>query len=334
MSDYQFNEPPFDTAALQASLQDSAPIWVRESARSNHASMLGDICERRLVYRRTRGDEATDMPAYTRGLLDTGNLLAPIALRILNDFGQTQAPRWRILEQERRPYDPQFVKANIGCKVDGIRHVVSTEGRERPCNVVEVKTMDPNIHGRVKVLADLDLWHWTAKYPDQLMLGMLGCELVERPGWLILVNKGNLHDMKVLEVPFDFGRAERLLRRAERIESHIKAGTLPDPINRPAICQSCEFLTICCPILQGDPDALPERLDDEELRLMLATYTETQEARDAHERIGKELKGRLVPGKRLVVGGWLVDWKPHGKGWRMVVGGEKADDGLDDVIPL
>jgi len=37
MTAYQFNEPPFDTAALQAALQDSAPTWVRESARSDHA---------------------------------------------------------------------------------------------------------------------------------------------------------------------------------------------------------------------------------------------------------------------------------------------------------
>ncbi|MBA7561106.1 hypothetical protein ES708_02741 [subsurface metagenome] len=328
MLNYEFCESPFSTEALEGAIQDSAPTWTLEVAKSNHASTLGDACERRLVYRRTIGDQAVPMVAYTRGLLSTGKLLAPIVIDTLNRFGQKQSPAWRMLEQERRPHDPQFVKLNIGCQVDSIRHVVSAEGRERPCNVVEIKTSDSNIFSRIHTPDDLCLWPWAAKYSDQLMLGMLGCELVTHPGWLVMVNKGNLYDMKILEIPFDYQRAEQLLRRAERIERHVRGGTIPERINWPSICEKCEFVHLCNPVLEGDPDAMPERLDDEELAAMLATFRETQEARDAHERIGRELKGRLVPGQRLMVGGVLVDWRRHGKGWRMSVGGEaKEGDG-------
>jgi len=274
------------------------------------------------------------MVGYTRGLLETGKVIAPVVIdRILNPYGRKQAPRWAVLEQERKPHDPLFVKYNMSGKVDGIRHVESTEGRERPCNVVEVKTCDGNIFRQINELHDLDKWAWMAKYPDQVMLYMLGCELVDRPGWLVLVNKNNLWNVTVLEVPFDMERSERLLRRAARINFHVTAGTLPDQIARPDICGRCEFLHVCTPTLEGNPEAVPEPVDDAEVVALVRQYAETTQAARINATAKKTLRGRLVPGQRLNVDGHLVDWKRHGKGWQMnVIGPDDSDEDEDDNV--
>jgi len=306
-----------------AGIRRSASTRPAECNKSNYASKLGDICERRLVYWRTKGDRAIPPSDGLVGLWESAKLLTPIFLdRIFNPFGRKQTPAWEILEQERRPSDPLFLKLNIGLKVDGIRHVADATGRMRPYSIVEFKSMNGNLFGRIEDRDSLGMTYWAAKYPDQVLLGMLGCELPEHPGWLVIINRDCLYECKIIEIPFDMDRCERLLARAERINAHVTDGTLPRQICRPDICQNCPFLPICSPKLEADPEDAPLVMkpgEDDELHKLLADHVLLEGSRKEANAITKKLKGRLVPGQCLVSGPIVVNWKVHGKGWRMTV---------------
>ena len=312
-----------------AGVRASASIRAAECNKSNYASLLGDICERRLVYWRTHGDKAIPPSDGLRALFASAKLLTPIFLdRVFNPFGRKQTPAWEVLEQERRPSDPLFLKLRIGLKADGIRHVADAAGRMRPYNLVEFKSINGNLFSRIEDRDSLGMTYWTAKYPDQVLLGMLGCEITEHPAWLVIFNRDCIYECKIIEIPFDEDRCERLLSRSERINKHVEEGTLPRQICRPDICQNCAFLPVCSPKLEADPEDAPVIMkpgEDDELHKLLSDHVLLEDSRKEADAIKKKLKGRLVPGQTLVSGPIVVNWKVHGKGWRMNVQDTSAD---------
>lgn len=312
--------------AVAKAFGQSIPPRQPSKARSNHASSIGDICERRLVYARTRGNEANPFSPGLLGIFETGNTITPIVLENLNAFGRRQTPGWEILERERLIDDAQFAKWNIGCQLDGVRHVADTAGRLRPYNVVECKTINSNMFTRVEERDDLRATHWLAKSPDQLLIGMLGRNLTDNPGWIILINKENIFDLRIIEIPFDLDRCETLLKRAERINAHVATGTLPKQITRPDLCLQCPYVHICSPKLEADPYDDPRIITKaqegdfyEELNGLLENHLLLDEERREAATTKNKLKKILVPGQRLVCGDYEVAWKVHGRGWRMIV---------------
>jgi len=321
------------TEDIEDAILRSIPQRERENRENNWVSTLGDICERRLVYWRIMGDMALDPSAGLLGIFETGTVLAPIIIeRILNPFGRMQAPSWEILGRETKPHDPLFTKLAISGRVDGIRHVSNVKGRLRPYNVVELKSMGGSMFERLKTRADLGKWHWAAKYEDQVQLYMLGYNMVEHPAWLVVFNKANLWRMKIFEIPFDESRTDRLLARAERINVHVAARTLPRTIDRPDICANCPFLGHCAPKLKATPDDPPKIIkpeDDPDLAAMLDRYSRLEGPKKEAERISRKLADRLVKGQTIVCGDVVVRWKPHGKTWARIisrVGGEANHD--------
>jgi len=303
----------------------SAPTRPPAVAKSNHASTLGDVCERLLVLRRTRGHEAVPISPGLAGIFETGNLLTPIFLeRVFNPFGRKQAPAWEVREQERVPNDALYAKLNIGLRIDGVRHVSCMDGRWYPWNLTEFKTMNPNLFQGIRTLDDLHKGGYTAKYMDQVLLGMFACDLVEHPGWLVLINKSSLYECRIIEVPFDYGRVEQLLKRAERINGHVADKTLPAQPNTIGKCITCEMLPICNPRLVGDPGAAPKiwtKADDPdgEMQAALGDYMLLNETVAEYNHLKSKIRDRLIPGDNLIVGDLTVTWKVHGKGWRMIV---------------
>ena len=277
------------------------------------------------MLRRTKGDKAVPMSYGLAGIFETGNLLTPTFVeRVFNPFGRKQTPAWEIREQERVPNDALLAKVQIGLRIDGVRHVQGMDTRWYPWNLVEFKTMNPNTFQGIRKLEDLDKGGYTAKYSDQVLLGMFATDLVDNPGWLVLINKQSLYECRIIEVPFDYDRVERLLARAERINRHIANKTLPDQCRSIKKCTSCEMLPICNPRLVGDPDAMPHIFtpDDDptgDIERDLMDMIILAEDAKRYDKLKKAVRDVLIPGDNLIVGDISVIWKPHGKGWRMQV---------------
>jgi hypothetical protein len=111
--------------------------------------------------------------------------------------------------------------------------------------------------------------------------------------------------MKEIEMPLDYELGETLLKRAEEINKHLTAGTMPEPINNEMWCGNCAFAHICLPVQIGkevevDTSELSELLDRlEELKPVVKEYDEID------EQIKTIVEGR----EKILAGDWFVTGK-------------------------
>ena len=86
------------------------------------------------------------------------------------------------------------------------------------------------------------------------------------------------------------------------------------------------MLPICNPRLVGDPTIAPKILtpdDDPDgtIEADLGDYMILSQDATRFNQVKKKLRERLIPGDNLIVGDLVVNWKVHGKGWKMIVTG-------------
>src|SRR5262245_8005025 len=264
--------------ATERSLPDLLTPWVRYKASlykqhpvtGNRASQLGGDCERELVYLRTRWQEAAPPPLDLQILFQEGEkhereILIELQRAGIQVIEQQASLEWRAL------------------KITGhIDATVVWEGESIP---IDVKSMADHTWSSIfREGSRVYAWEevegaflrkpWLRKYLGQVTLYSLlkSCEL----GILLCVNKGT-GALAQVTVKLDYDYAESLLRRAERINAHVEAGTLPERIPfDEEVCPRCPFFALCLPDCQGkEPIAF---LEDETVERLLeerATYEES-----------------------------------------------------------
>ena len=270
---------------------------------TNRCSQLGDPCERRLFYHRTAWDRAVPISTGLAGIFETGNELEPLVERHLSEIGSRAKPRFRIVGQQQTTRDALFDAHKISGTVDGFLQV-QTDNQWRTVAVVDIKTANPMIFESLDGVDSLSNYPWMAKYRAQLMLYALAHDLE----WcvLVFVNKSNLWQFKTVVFPLDYGYAESLIRKADRINEAVENNEPPPKLNQPAECGRCEFAHICMPELVGSGTL--EISTDEELEELLLERESLQEANKRWNQIDGILKKRLVPGTDLAVGSFVIEW--------------------------
>lgn len=254
---------------------------------SNRASEMGHPCERYLVYLRTRGMERPLHDIGLQFIFDEGNLHEDAVLKDLREAGV------RIIEQQR---SFEWKKYQITGRVDG--KIQDDE------NIIPIE---------IKSFSD---WNWKAinsiedmfkskalymkKYPGQLML----YELMDNKelGIFILKNK-QTGLLKQINVPLDFSYAESLIQKAERVNAHIQADTLPDRIlYDDNISGVCPFSHICLP----DVEHKATLIDDPELEIKLDRRAELKSLKDEFDELDKEIKEKVKEKPEIVIGKWIL----------------------------
>lgn len=292
-----------------------------KAVSSNRASMLDDPCLRRLVYWRTCWQKAQPVSPELQGIFETGNTLEPLVGRILSEAGQMAQPAWRLIGEQTNIDDKLFSKYQITGHIDGLLQRwddgLNTSPLARCWETLgpaDIKTCSPHVFAGLNCYEDLKKYFWTRKWRGQLFLYALGLNYEDC--FLILVNKQNLYQIKLIHFPLDYEYAERLLQNAAIINGHVAAGTLPEKINQPDVCEECPFNHHCCPDLVGTGEGLEISSDAD----LIALLDERVVAEPAHKRfmeLDDELKGRLVPGKCVMAGDWTILWKQTATGqWR------------------
>jgi len=133
---------------------------------------------------------------------------------------------------------------------------------------------------------------------------MLGMEIEKAV--LILVNKTNLYQIKPIWFDLDYGYAETLIHKAELVNTHVKANTLPPKINQPDECSRCPFNHICMPDLAAGEGL--KLVDNAEIEELLQQRTELEPAKKEFDGVERQLKKLLVPGQDAIIGDYLVRW--------------------------
>jgi len=266
---------------------------------SNRASMLGDPCERKLVFWRTRWQEAKAHDGKMQILFEQGSRIEEQALEWLKKAGFT-------VTELQRPFSwPAY---NITGKVDA---KISKNGSGY--YPVEVKGLSPNNFNIINCWEDLfsdDLPVYMRKYATQLICYML----MDNKEWGLFypINKvtglPKENDIWIPLNDFVLDYAEKnIIQKAERINRHVAEGTVPPPIEYDEkICGNCEFLHICCPDMQFKG---AEILDLPELRNLLERREALIPFTEEYEAINSQIKEMIKGHSQVIVDRWVITVK-------------------------
>ena len=264
---------------------------------SNRASQLSDPCLRKLVYYRTRWQEAELHDVDLQKIFDEGNYQEQIVIRELAEAGIA-------LEQQQRPFE--WKEYQITGHIDGMLPVIIEGSNDFTTIPVEIKSMSPNIWRNMHSIKDLERYPWTAKYIGQVVLYMLMGNAEH--SLLILKNKtSGQFKMFVINLNDWLDLKEELLQKAEAINKHIKENTLPDFCDDPEHCLRCQFRHICLPDMKASPGV--NFIDKPELETKLKRLDEIKESVKEFNQLDKEVKEEIKEQENLCVGDYLISGK-------------------------
>jgi hypothetical protein len=313
----QIDQLATDLMAKQraARVAEHSKIW---EPLSTTATDLGYECERRIVYHRCYPKDAAPYGDELLSIFSEGDLHAKDVKRELGDLG------YELVEQEVRFSDKRLdLAGSIDAKI-----VVSggrdTHQQERiPLEIKSTAGTPPTDEVGLRESCN-GLFR---KYWAQMQAYLL---LTNSPFGMFLF-KDKLTGLWVcFTVELDYERAEKLLRRAERVRDRVRlivehdeskrVELLPDRIPDRSECGGCPWReTLCHP---ADAEVDPVLLAMEPgLLAQLEEREKVSASRDRYEALDKALKDRMKLTKfdKLVVGGangFLVEKKIQKNGTR------------------
>lgn len=253
---------------------------------SNRASDLGIPCVRYHVLNRTKWQERSLHNAALQLTFDIGNVMENAILRDIQDAG------FQVIEQQRAFSWPEYqITGHLDAKV-----VVNGEAIP-----IEIKTSSPYVFKSINTIHDLTngKYGYLRKYPAQLTLY---CLMGNHEKGIFLFKDKSSGAMKEIEMPLDYELGETLLKRAEEINKHVAAGTLPDPINEDMWCDSCPFTHICL----KDHIGKEVEIDTTELATMLDRLEELKPIKSEYDEIDKQVKELVEGREKILAGNWFV----------------------------
>lgn len=238
-------------------------------------SILSDIgeCDRQMVYSITNWQ---DKPAFDDDLLyrfEAGKDQELLLVRDLVGLGYEVIGAQEVIEIKNRNGDT-VGRGKIDGKIEYHRIKIP----------FEIKSMNPMVFDHIDTIEDFEKKPYLRKYIRQLTMYLYGNNIEEG----LLICTDCLGHWKFFVVTLDYGLAEQILQRLERVHEHIKAKTQPDRIEfRDEICGKCAFYQICLPDMIRTE---MEVLNDEDFLMNLEVREQTKESRAAYESADKKAK--------------------------------------------
>lgn len=265
----------------------------------NRASEAGHPCEKYLVFSRTRWQEKMLHEAHVEFIFEGGRIIEEMAVTDLKEAGFT------IVEQNRPYFWKEFqLSGHVDFKVLIGNALAGEKSFAYP---VEVKGLNQFDFDKLDSVEDFleSKKSWIKKYPSQLVLYMLmdniefGCFYLKRiPGF----------KPKQIWISLDYTFAEEILKKLERINKHVKEGTIPEGINNPEICQYCGFLHICLPEMVGKEIEIIDEVEiEEDIKWCEKHKTIKSEYEKRDKRWKQSLKGKekVLIGDYIIIGKWV-----------------------------
>lgn len=263
-----------------------------QPCHTTRASSLGHECERFLVYEQTQYEMRALHTPELQCIFDLGAELETYVLRKIEEMGVG------IYQRQRDYFDRRY---NLSGHMDVKLQV---PGIEKPV-LAEVKGLNPFTAGTIRSAEDIrdHKQAWVRKYYAQLQVYML-LDNTDM-GVFILMDKTS-GQLNFIDCQLDYSFAEELLRRAERVRDHVKAGTLPER-HVTGDCQRCPFLHVCKPnVSYGDG---VEFWDSAEMEAMLARRAELEVAAKEFAQLDKAIKEQAPKKPELLCGDFVLQGK-------------------------
>lgn len=264
----------------------------------NHASDLGWPCERQSVLKRLRPYDAALPSIALQGIFAFGQDYEHMLRQRL--WGAAGAGYRFRQEQERL----DWARYQITGTPEG---QISADDGET-WHLFEVKGLHPNYWNAITTWRDFLKTPLYSRYVAQGQMYLLLWNRGNRANQdrlLFIIGRKGSYDLKWLWMPLDEDLAETYLQKAERINAHVAANTLPDRITDRSVCGLCDFAGTCLPNQDYGPGAEfvadPDLIADLEQRAKLAPLAREYDAVD--RRIKARVEGRTL----VIAGSWALE---------------------------
>lgn len=278
-------------------------IKILPAAQNTRASSIGHECMRFLVYERHEKFASLRVPPTPslQCLFDLGRELEAFTFSELRGMGVEIVQTGRDY-LERRYELSGHVDAKI--RLSGWKRAIPAE----------VKGLNPFLAGKLSTIDDVRHHPdgFVRRYYAQLQtyLYLDGSDF----GVFVLLNKSS-GQIEFIDCPLDYGFAESLLQKAERVRDYLAADELP-PRTLCAECERCAFRAPCAPDMEYGPGVAV--LQDEELARLIDRRAELAKSKSEYDAIDRALKKKLPEHGQVVVGDWVVAGKQvHNNGYRV-----------------
>lgn len=270
---------------ISAFVQSEIKVYPCEHLR---ASNIGHPCERYLYLLIKHWDEAKPHDEGLQNIFDFGNSVEAYTIQKLKDAGLeviTPTQRsWKVLNplitgrEDIRIKDPE-------------------DGQLYPA---EIKGLSPNEWERLNSIDDFytSKRYYVRGYPAQLTVYLWHFE--KEKGFFVLTNKLT-GEIKIIDVPFDWDRADALLKKGERIYKALETDTPPESCDDISVCENCGLRHICTAAI----DRAEMEIDDGELEAAIDRKNELSPAYREYQEIGERIK-RIVGEREKVLAGQYV----------------------------
>lgn len=263
------------------------------------ASNVGHPCERYL-YLLIRNWE--DQEPHTEGLqniFDLGNSIEAYTIKKLRDSGlEVITPTSRSWKVE----NPLITGR------EDIRIKDPETGELIPA---EIKGLSPNEWEKLNTVEDFynSRRYYVRGYPAQLLVYLYKFE--KSYGFFILTNKLT-GELKIIEVPFDWERADELLKKAERIYTALadsSGKTIPEACDDLSVCERCQMRHLCT----AAHERTETEIDDGELEEAIDRKNELAPLYREYNEINDQIKKMVGEREKVISGKYVISTKTINK---------------------
>lgn len=268
---------------------------------STPATDLGYRCVRRIVYHRTLPEKAKPISEELASIFEEGKIHETQVKIELAELG------FEVVETEVHFRDEAL---DISGAIDGKIQDVENFRRRHPIEIKGMTGDPPKTEEALKYHSGI-----YGRYYCQMQ-----CYLYLTDVWegLFIFKSKTTGLYTVVPVVLDLDLMEGLLKKAEAVRDHVRAGTLPEPLADRSECFLCPWRDTECHPEEHAPDPMLLAVDDE-LEAQILRREELDGPRKEFAKLHDLLRTRfkMTKGDRFLCGDFVVEKKPHGKGTRV-----------------
>ena len=284
---------------LVEKLMELAQAKIRlRPCHTNRASSIGHICERKLVFDRTRWQDAALHDVNLQLVFNEGQYQERQILKDLTDAG------FQLIDQQR---DYFWAKYQLTGHLDAKVVVQDTQCDETKIEAVplECKSMSPFIFKTIHTADDIlnSKRHYIRAYAAQMQIYLL---LSNSPRGVLLLKDKSSGQIKEIWMELNLEVAESLIKKCERINAHVAANTVPEPIPWDEdICGRCAYGHICLPEAKREAITITQQ---PEIEADLNRRAELTASKKEYDDLDDKVKSLFKEQKesRWIIGQWLV----------------------------
>jgi len=256
------------------------------------ASNIGHPCERYLYLLIKHWDEQEPHNYGLQNIFDLGNSIEAYTIEKIKAAG------YEVITPVTRSWK---VENPLITGREDVRIKDPENGELYP---VEIKGLSPYEWDKLNGVNDFynSKKYYVRAYPAQLLVYEWRFE--KEKGFFALTNKLT-GEIKIIEVPFDWDRADALLKKGERVYKALAdttGKTIPDACDDISVCEKCSLVHVCT----AQHTRIATEIDDGELEELIDKKMQLTPAYREYNETREQIKQCVGDREKVIAGKYLA----------------------------